>query len=154
MSRVFVRNLPSKATEAEIESLFSRCGKIEEIVLKTNFAFIQFSSFQASLEAINQFNDYTLYGNRISVEQAKSRTEKLAERINEKCFKCGEMGHWAKDCKSSKRINNSTKNSSTLYSRPEKRRFRHVRKSPKRSFSWSSFESSSHKSRSRSRSRD
>lgn len=142
MSRIFIRNLPSQITEKDLENLFSDCGMIDEIVLKTNFAFIQFSSEEFSERAIKLFNDYPLRGNKITVEQAKTRTEKLAERVNEKCFKCGETGHWAKDCKVKKRE----------YPKYEKKKkFRHSRKSPRRSFSRSISSVSSHKSRSRSR---
>ena len=156
MSRVFLRNLPGKITESEIENLFSKCGTIDEIVLKSNFAFIQFSTPGASEDAIAKYNDYFLYGNHISVELAKSRNEKLAERIYEKCFKCGEMGHWAKDCKGIAKKNNTNTNFHTnnnSHQRTDKkRRFRHVRKSPRRSFSRTSSSSSGH-SRNRSRSR-
>lgn len=141
MSRVFVRNISLKATESDIESLFSKAGKIEEIVLKTNFAFIQYATFKSSEEAIRLFNNTLVYGSKIYVELAKSRTEKLAERINEKCFKCGEMGHWAKDCKVSKIKKKEEK----------KKKYSRLRKSPRRSFS-RSISSDSNRSRSRSRS--
>ena len=74
---------------------------------------------------------------------AKTRTEKLAERMNEKCFKCGEYGHWAKDCKFFK-----------IRDKEEKRKFKRLRRSPKRSFSRSlSYDSNEYNSKSRSRSR-
>ncbi len=139
MSRIFIRNIPLKVKENELEDLFSKAGKILNTVLKTNFAFIQFESERDAIESLRLFNDYSIYGNNLVVEIAKSRTEKLAERMNEKCFKCSEFGHWAKDCKAAKRER-----------RAEKRRFKRIRRSPKRSFS----RSLSASSRSRSRSRD
>jgi RNA recognition motif-containing protein len=139
MSRIFIRNIPNKVKESDLESLFSRAGKIVNTVLKTNFAFIQFETEREANESLKLFNEYNIYGNKLAVELAKSRIEKLAERMNEKCFKCGDFGHWAKDCKAAK-----------LHRREERRKFKRIRKSPKRSFS----RSLSNYSRSRSRSRD
>jgi RNA recognition motif-containing protein len=147
MSRVFVRNIPSKTKQFEVEDLFKKAGKIIDIVLKPNFAFIQYNHEYEANQAVATYNDYYLNGNRISVELAKSRIEKLAERISEKCFKCSEYGHWAKDCKLLK-----------TEVKEDKRKFRRMRRSPRRSFSRSlSYESNdsvdNFKSKSRSRSR-
>jgi arginine/serine-rich splicing factor 7 len=143
MSRIFVRNIPTRTKQSEIEDLFKKIGKITDIVLKQNFAFIQYSHEHEAVQAVNKFNDFNMNGNKILVELAKTRTEKLAERMNEKCFKCGEYGHWAKDCKLFK-----------YKAKEEKRKFKRVRRSPKRSFSRSmSYDSYESKSGSRSVSR-
>jgi RNA recognition motif-containing protein len=136
MSKVFIRNLPFKAKENDFENLFNRAGKVTEVILKTNYAFVGFDTEREANESIRLFNDYLFMGHKLSVEAAKSRTEKLAERLNEKCYKCGEFGHWAVNCKNLKR-----------QKREETRRFKKIRKSPKRSFSRSM--SSSSRSRSR-----
>jgi RNA recognition motif-containing protein len=140
MSKVFVRNIPIKAKESDFESLFSKAGQVTEVVMKPNYVFVGYDTERESMEAIKQFHDYTFMGHKLSVEAAKSRTEKLAERMNEKCFKCGDFGHWAISCKSIRR-----------QKREEKRKFKKVRKSPKRSFSRSLSNSSRSRSRSRSR---
>lgn len=142
MSRIFIRNIPAKTRQNELESTFSKAGKITDIVLKTNFAFLQYESEKQAMEALKLFNDLNFNGNKLQIEIAKTRTEKMAERMNEKCFKCGEFGHWAKDCKIYKR-----------QKRQEKRKFRKIRRSPKRSFSRSISNSVSSKSSSPSRSR-
>lgn len=156
-TRIFIRNLPLKVNEEDLSNLFSKCGKVEEVILKTNFAFIEYGSVQSSLNAIRNFNDYNFRGSKIIVELAKTRNEKLQERENEKCFKCGEFGHFAKDCKGLKKriiqnnhfrdnieIKSSFKDfKNSLNFNLRKKRFRHIRKSPRRSFSLSSFSDSS-----------
>jgi RNA recognition motif-containing protein len=139
MYKVFIRNIPYKAKENDIETLFNKVGKVTDVILKTNYAFIGYDSDREATESIKMFNDYLFMGQKLSVETAKTRTEKLAERMNEKCYKCGEFGHWAVNCKSIKK-----------QKREEKRKFKKIRKSPKRSFS----RSLSNSSRSRSRSRN
>ena len=149
-TRIFIRNLPPKVTEDDLSTLFSKCGKIEEIIIKNNFAFIEYSTVQSSLNAIRNFNDYNFHGTKILVEQAKTRNEKIAEKMREKCFKCGDYGHFAKDCRIgiTHNINNNINNNMNLGNNIEnniekdikigfnerKKRFRHCRKSPKRSF--------------------
>ena len=148
-TRIFIRNLPPKVTEEDLNTLFSKCGKIEEIIIKNNFAFIEYSTVQSSLNAIRNFNDYNFHGTKIVVEQAKTKNEKIAEKMREKCFKCGDYGHFAKDCRigithnldknggnKSMKIEESKieKDYNKLGFNERKKRFRHCRKSPKRSF--------------------
>ena len=148
-TRIFIRNLPAKVTEEDLNTLFSKCGKIEEIIIKNNFAFIEYSTVQSSLNAIRNFNDYNFHGTKIVVEQAKTKNEKIAEKMREKCFKCGDYGHFAKDCRigithnldknggnKSMKIEESKieKDYNKLGFNERKKSFRHCRKSPKRSF--------------------
>lgn len=138
MSRIFVRNIPAKLRQSDLENIFSKHGKIADIILKPNFAFIEYNSDKEANEAVKHLNDYNIQGAKLCVELAKTRSEKMAERLNEKCFKCGGLGHWAKDCKISR------------HERREKRnKFLKTRKSPKRSFSRSFTDSSRSRSRSR-----
>ena len=149
-TRIFIRNLPPNVSQDDLKKLFSKCGKIENVVTKNNFAFIEYTTVQSSLNAIRNFNDYNFHGTKIVVEQAKTRNEKIAEKMREKCFKCGDFGHFAKDCRiglahnsnnnGNNNINNIENNDMIIDKdnkmgfNERKKRFRHCRKSPKRSF--------------------
>lgn len=145
MSRLYIGNIPFKVKENELENIFSKAGKVVQLIIKNNFGFIQFENERQANDAIRIFNGTELYGNKIFVEFAKTRIEKINERNSEKCFKCGELGHFAKECRKQMTSNNNSSIVKTKY------RFQRTRDSPVRSFS-NSFSSLS-RSRSRSRSR-
>lgn len=132
MSRIFIRNIPAKYSVSDLESLFSKCGKVEEIILKNNYAFIQYPSYKNSEEAIQKFNNTYLSGNLIVVEFAKTKTEKMYDRKKEKCFKCEGIGHWAKDCPNEH--NNSNHLNIKKDNQKINKKFKNIRKSPNRSF--------------------
>ena len=143
-TRIFVNDLLPKIKEDELGNLFSKCGKIENITLKNRYAFIEYSTIQSTQNAIRNFNGYFFHGYKIYVELAIPRSE------SERCFKCGEFGHSARVCEEKGKFvydSNFSKNilikeydkcSSVLLRR---KRFKKIRKNPKRSFSIeSSFE--------------
>src|SRR5574343_1808490 len=109
MSRIFVKNLSSKTQENDMHKLFASVGKISDIILKNNFAFIQYESERDAKDAVRTYHNYRLHGNPLIVEFAKTRSEKMHERENEKCFKCNKVGHWAKDCRAEKELQLSDK---------------------------------------------
>ena len=122
-TRIFIRNLPLKVKEEDLNNLFSKCGKVEEIILKTNFAFIEYGSVQSSLNAIRNFNNYNFKGSNFAKDckgpNKKFNANFLRENIDIK--------HSFKDFKTSTNFH------------LRKKRFRNCRKSPKRSFSLSSL---------------
>jgi RNA recognition motif-containing protein len=52
-SRIFIGNLPSeKTSKAELQQIFSKYGKVEDVILRRSFGFIQFDSTEAAMRAI------------------------------------------------------------------------------------------------------
>ena len=78
MSRVIIKNLPSRAKEGRIRELFSQCGEVTDIkVVKTRsgasrrFAFVGFVENSQAEEAVNHFNKTFIDSSKIEVELAK-----------------------------------------------------------------------------------
>ena len=143
-TRIFVNDLLPKIKEDELGILFSKCGKIENITLKNRYAFIEYSTIQSTQNAIRNFNGYFFHGYKIYVELANPRSE------SERCYKCGEFGHSARVCEEKGKYSYDLNSNKNIISREydkyssillRRKRFKKIRKNPKRSFSIdSSFE--------------
>ncbi len=71
--RIFIGNLASeKTSKEELEEVFSKYGRIVEIVLRKSFGFIQFDNPQAAQDAIAHENGKTLGGLRVGKSSSPS----------------------------------------------------------------------------------
>ena len=81
MAKVFVGNLPFRASKEEIEQLFSQAGTLRDVFLPTDretgrprgFAFVEFESDEAAAQAIEKFNGHELGGRALRVNAAEDR---------------------------------------------------------------------------------
>ena len=78
MSRIIVKNLPSRVKEAKLREQFSQCGVITDVrLMKTQrgvfrrFAFIGYSSDDHAQSAVDHFNKTFINASKIEVELAK-----------------------------------------------------------------------------------
>lgn len=67
-ARLYVGHLSSKARERDVEELFSRYGRVREILLKNGFGFVEFDDARDAEEAVYRCNGKDLRGERIVVE--------------------------------------------------------------------------------------
>lgn len=82
-SKIMVRNLPYSVSESSLLKEFSKFGKIVEVKLvkdeKTNrskgFAFIQYTSQEAALLALDDMDQKYFDGRVIFIDLAKPRTD-------------------------------------------------------------------------------
>jgi RNA recognition motif-containing protein len=80
--RLYVGNLPYRATEEELTALFARAGAVDNVqVMKDNvtgrargFAFVEMASDEAAQKAIEQFHQYQMDGRALVVNEARPRT--------------------------------------------------------------------------------
>jgi len=161
--QIFVTKLPRDTTREDVKDHFRSFGKIREIALKKGYAFVEFYDRHDADDAIHRMNGEKIEGGgRLVVERAgekRSRRESRGPQRDDKCFNCGDRGHWANECKRSSRSRRKRYSSSPSSSSYERRKLRHKKRCGKRHRSSSRSSSSSRSrsggsSKSRSRSRD
>ncbi|GMS97576.1 hypothetical protein PENTCL1PPCAC_19751, partial [Pristionchus entomophagus] len=70
-ARVFLGRIPYAARVRDIEDFFRGYGKINDISLKTGFAFVEFDRSRDGEDAIDNLNGRSILGDRVVVELAK-----------------------------------------------------------------------------------
>ena len=81
--KLYIGNLPYKATETELEELFSTVGQVDSVRIITDretgrprgFGFVEMGSDDDAQKAIAKFNEYELDGRALTVNEARPRQE-------------------------------------------------------------------------------
>ncbi|XP_017567526.1 serine/arginine-rich splicing factor 7 isoform X1 [Pygocentrus nattereri] len=174
-TKVYVGNLGTGAGKGELERAFGYYGPLRTVWIARNppgFAFVEFEDPRDAEDAVRGLDGKVICGTRVRVELStgmprRSRYDRPPTRRpfdpNDRCYECGEKGHYAYDCHRYSRRRRSRSRSRSRsrgrrYSRSRSRsRGRRSRSfSPRRSRSgspWRSRSGTPRRSRSRSRSR-
>ncbi|KIJ21412.1 hypothetical protein PAXINDRAFT_164924 [Paxillus involutus ATCC 200175] len=98
-SKVYVGGLPDHTRQEDLRNCFGKIGNIASIELKVGYGFVEFESKEAAEESVAKYHEGFFMGNKIRVELShnRGRTAKRSEDPGA-CFKCGESGHWAREC--------------------------------------------------------
>ncbi len=75
-TRLYVGDLASTLTEAQLHDLFSTAGQVVEVdhIQGVSFAFVEMASALDAQQGIEQFNGYTLAGSRLIVYSVPPRS--------------------------------------------------------------------------------
>lgn len=81
--RLYVGNLPYKATDEELNELFSQAGTVESVRVMRDmatgrargFAFVEMATDEDAQKAINEFHQYQMDGRPLVVNEAKPKPE-------------------------------------------------------------------------------
>ena len=84
MKKLFVGNLPYKATDNELNEIFGKFGEISEAIvlmdrergLSKGFGFVTFSDDAAAEAAIKEWNGKEYEGRALTVNEARPREER------------------------------------------------------------------------------
>lgn len=73
MPKIFVGNLSRHCTRDELKNMFEEYGKVVEIGMLTNFAFVHMSDESDAQKAIRELDGHEMHGLRLTVQKATSR---------------------------------------------------------------------------------
>ena len=95
--KLYVGNLSSETSDAQLEELFGKAGKVESVRVMRDtdtgrgrgFAFVEMASQQDAQNAVSMFNQYSLHGRSLTVNEARPQVERKSGG-----YRPGGRGRW------------------------------------------------------------
>ena len=71
--RIYVGHLSSSIKKSDLYYLFHKYGDIVEVMIKDDFAFIEYTNLHSAYKAMTELKGYRLGGCKLQIEEAKPR---------------------------------------------------------------------------------
>lgn len=105
-TKLFVGNLPQDVSSDDLRGYFDKYGSVTECdVVNEDYGFVHYATPEEADAACEALNGEEILGSRIRVQKStSSKRGGGGERggggggSERGCFKCGEGGHWSKEC--------------------------------------------------------
>ncbi|CAO2597708.1 Serine/arginine-rich splicing factor 7, partial [Lemmus lemmus] len=134
-TKVYVGNLGTGAGKGELERAFSYYGPLRTVWIARNppgFAFVEFEDPRDAEDAVRGLDRKVICGSRAWRSRFDRPPARRPFDPNDRCYECGEKGHYAYDChRYSRRRRSRSRSRSHSPSRSRGRRSRSA--SPRRS---------------------
>ncbi|XP_055899877.1 serine/arginine-rich splicing factor 7-like isoform X2 [Biomphalaria glabrata] len=118
--KVYIGDLPKDASEKEIERAFSYFGRLRNVWVARNppgFAFVEFEDYRDAEDSVKEMDGTNICGSRCRVELSSGKVRpkpwlrggrgpprsRRAFNPDDRCYECGERGHYAYDCSRNRR---------------------------------------------------
>ncbi|GAB1610335.1 serine/arginine-rich splicing factor 7-like [Argonauta hians] len=122
--KIYVGDLPRDASEKEIERAFCYYGPLRNVWVARNpsgFAFVEFEDPRDAEDAVRALDGTNVCGARVRVEHSTGKVRpkpwmrggrgssktRRPFHPEDRCFECGDRGHYAYDCSRYKRTGRS-----------------------------------------------
>ncbi|KAL7646655.1 UNVERIFIED_CONTAM: hypothetical protein RMT77_001906 [Armadillidium vulgare] len=109
--KVYVGDLGSGASKQELEDVFSYYGRLRNVWVARNppgFAFVEFEDSRDAEDAVRGLDGRTICGRRVRIELSTGKSRNRFRgppprrgrpfHPEDRCYECGERGHYARDC--------------------------------------------------------
>ncbi len=104
-TKLYIGRIADRVRERDLEDLFGKYGRIARLDMKVGFAFVEYDDKRDAEDAIKELDGYEFMGSRLYVDMAFTQGELPHQRSGRKpipgegrCHRCGEEGHWAREC--------------------------------------------------------